>query len=173
MKKTLIIVSLAALTIVMLSSCNNKNTKTTNAENNTAEAEWVDLGLPSGTKWKSVNEEGFYTFDEAMEKFGRNLPSDTLWYELECCRWDWTGDDYTVVGPNGNSISLSADGIRSCEGSVIMKADNGPMGSYWSSALSEQNPESAKIWIIDSTIYSNADNPRCTGASIRLVQSGQ
>ena len=32
MKKTLIIVSLAALTIVMLSSCNNKNTKTTEGE---------------------------------------------------------------------------------------------------------------------------------------------
>ena len=162
--------SLAALTIAMLSSCNNKNTKTTDADNNTAEAEWVDLGLPSGTKWKSVNEDGFYTYDEAKEKFGESMPSKINWYELECCEWTWTGDGYKVVGPNGNSIFLPTDGIRSCNGSVIMKADNGPMGSYWSSTLNDNDSRNAELWIIDSTIYRNAGNPRCTGASVRLVQ---
>ena len=27
-------------------------------------AQYVDLGLPSGTKWKTHNEPGFYTFNE-------------------------------------------------------------------------------------------------------------
>lgn len=170
MKKALVMMCLAALTVGMLSSCKTKNAKTTEAENNTTEAEWVDLGLPSGTQWKSVNEEGYYTYDEAVEKFGRSLPSDTLWYELECCDWSWTGDGYTVVGPNGNSIFLPAAGIRSCEGAVVMEANNGPMGSYWSSIVEDQDSRNAKIWIIDSTIYNNAGNPRCLGGSVRLVQ---
>ena len=170
MKKTLVMMCLAALTVGMLSSCKNKNAKTTETENNTAEAEWVDLGLPSGTQWKSVNEEGYYTYDEAMEKFGRSLPSDTLWYELECCDWSWTGDGYTVVGPNGNSLFLPAAGIRSCVGDVMTEDNNGPIGSYRSSSLYEQDPETAKIWIIDSTIYGNVGNPRCLGGSVRLVQ---
>lgn len=33
-------------------------------------AGYVDLGLPSGTLWKNKNEEGFYTYDDAVSKFG-------------------------------------------------------------------------------------------------------
>lgn len=55
MKKTLIIMCLAALTVGMLSGCKNKNAKTTDAENRTAESEWVDLGLPSGLLWACCN----------------------------------------------------------------------------------------------------------------------
>ena len=146
MKKTLVMMCLAALTVGMLSSCKNKNAKTTEAENNTTEAEWVDLGLPSGTQWKPG---------------GRSSCS---------CDWSWTGDGYTVVGPNGNSLFLPAAGIRSCEGAVVMEANNGPMGSYWSSIVEDQDSRNAKIWIIDSTIYNNAGNPRCLGGSVRLVQ---
>ena len=29
--------------------------------------QFVDLGLPSGTLWKSTNEPGFYTYDEALK----------------------------------------------------------------------------------------------------------
>ena len=29
---------------------------------------YVDLGLPSGTKWKSDNESGFYDYDEAISR---------------------------------------------------------------------------------------------------------
>ncbi len=46
---------LAALTVGMLSGCKNKNAKTTDAENRTAESEWVDLGLPSGLLWACCN----------------------------------------------------------------------------------------------------------------------
>lgn len=36
---------------------------------------YVDLGLPSKTKWKSQNEKGFYTIKEAMSQFGDRLPT--------------------------------------------------------------------------------------------------
>ncbi|MCR4811504.1 MAG: fibrobacter succinogenes major paralogous domain-containing protein [Bacteroidales bacterium] len=55
MKKALIMMCLAALTVGMLSGCKNKNAKTTDAENRTAESEWVDLGLPSGLLWACCN----------------------------------------------------------------------------------------------------------------------
>ena len=30
---------------------------------------YVDLGLPSGTLWKDKNENGFFTYDEAVSRF--------------------------------------------------------------------------------------------------------
>lgn len=68
---------------------------------------WVDLGLPSGRLWKSVNEDDIYTFDEAVEKFGDELPSAEDWEELfEHCMWIrvWIRKGVIVAGPNGNSI---------------------------------------------------------------------
>lgn len=29
---------------------------------------WVDLGLPSGNLWKRVNENGYFTYNDAVEK---------------------------------------------------------------------------------------------------------
>ncbi|MCQ2271186.1 MAG: hypothetical protein MJZ72_00120 [Bacteroidales bacterium] len=37
--------------------------------------EYVDLGLPSGTKWKDKNESGFYDYDAAVRSFGSKLPT--------------------------------------------------------------------------------------------------
>ena len=33
--------------------------------------EFVDLGLPSGTLWAEKNEEGYFTYDEAMKLFNK------------------------------------------------------------------------------------------------------
>lgn len=94
---------------------------------------WVDLGLPSGTLWKDKNEEGLYTFDEAMTRYGSNLPTKEQLEELiNSCRWAWQYGGYKVVGPNGNSILLSATGWRRREGSVYSV---GSLGSYWSSTI--------------------------------------
>ena len=72
---------------------------------------WVDLGLPSGRLWKSVNEDDTYTFDEAVEKFGDELPSAEDWKELfEHCMWIrvWIRKGVVVAGPNGKSIFFPA-----------------------------------------------------------------
>ena len=81
--------------------------------------EFIDLGLPSGRTWASENAEGYYTYDEAKEKFGDLLPKpeafEELWRE---CRWLWDvkNKGMIVVGPNKNTIFLPALGYGVCGG---------------------------------------------------------
>lgn len=135
---------------------------------------YVDLGLSSGTKWKTSNEKNsvgaeyaFFYYYEATAKFGNNLPSREQWMELvNECEWTWTGMGYKVVGPNGNFISLPAAGIRDCDGSV---GGTGTNGEYWSSTLSSES-----AWSIDfyqGSVKMYDDTWRCIGQSVRLVQN--
>lgn len=94
--------------------------------------DYVDLGLPSGTLWKRQNESGFYTYEEALNRFGNKLPEIHHFVELQNeCTWIWMEDySYKVIGPNGNSITFPAAGYRNCYGSVYNVGTN---GYYWSS----------------------------------------
>lgn len=86
------------------------------------EKKWVDLGLPSGTLWCDTNEEGYYPWNEMMNKFDKeNLPKLTDFAELyDYCDWKW--DDkkkgMVVTGPNGNCIFIPASGSRSDSGKL-------------------------------------------------------
>ena len=128
---------------------------------------WVDLGLPSGTLWKSTNEKGFYyTYDEAVSQFGDNLPSREHFEELIAfCTWEWNGKGYVVTGDNGNSIILHAAGYRDCDGVV---GNVGTRGLYWSSTPNDSD----YAWYLGF----NSDGVgmyyyyRCGGLSVRLVQ---
>ena len=130
----------------------------------------VDLGLPSGTLWKDKNEEGgFYTYEQAMSKFGDKLPTKEQFKELKNkCQWSWTGSGYRVTGPNGNSISLPAAG-RDNRGVGVSNV--GSSGYYWSStpSVSEYawllNFNSGSVGMIDNNNYLHRD-----GLSVRLVQ---
>ena len=84
------------------------------------EAEYVDLGLPSGTLWKVCNEtETYYTHDEAVRQFSGQLPTREQFKELETyCTWTWKGKKYVVKGRNGKSVSFPAEGNCTCEGKV-------------------------------------------------------
>ena len=131
---------------------------------------FVDLGLPSGTKWKAQNEQnekqGFYTYDEALSHFANRLPTKDQWKELKTeCQWSWTGSAYKVTGPNGNSIVLPAAGYRSCDGSVY---NVNSYGSYWSSA--PYGSEEAWELFFDSGGVIIGSDYRCGGQSVRLVQ---
>jgi len=137
--------------------------------------DWVDLGLPSGTLWKSSNETDpndgdydLYTYDDAMQKFGKQLPTKEHWEELKnTCKWTWADNGYNVTGPNGNSIFLPASGYRyCCDGKVY---DVGTYGEYWSS-----EPRNS-IYVYgcefnwsEIGIYSINN---CYGMSVRLVNS--
>ena len=130
------------------------------------ETAYVDLGLPSGTLWKDKNEEGgFYTYDQAVSRFGSKLPTKEQLTELNnSCTWTWQGNGYNVVGPNGNSIFLPAAGCRSCDGSAY------GVGSdcyYWSST-----PRGANAWYLlcDSEALNLDFCEHCYGLSVRLVQ---
>lgn len=92
---------------------------------------YIDLGLPSGTLWSDTNEEGFYTFGEAVVKYGYSLPTKEQWEELKnLCQWEWMGNGYKVTGHNDNSIVLPASGFRNYDGAVYCV---GSYGDYWSS----------------------------------------
>lgn len=127
----------------------------------------VDLGLPSGTLWKDKNEAGgFYTYDQAVSKFGNKLPTEEQFEELEnSCQWTWNGSGYKVTGPNGNSITLPAEGYRFCNGSVSYV---GSYGIYWSSTPS--GSETAWSLYFSSSRVDVNGYDRCGGHSVRLVQ---
>lgn len=128
-------------------------------------AGYVDLGLPSGTLWKDKNETGgFYTYDEAMSKFGSELPTKEQFEELKSsCKWTWTGNGYKVVGPSGASITLPAAGFR--HGSDVYYV--GSDGCYWSST--PDGSGSAYYLDFSSTGIRIGSYYRHRGFSVRLV----
>ena len=128
---------------------------------------YVDLALPSGTKWRAYNATGLYTYDEAVSQFGNHLPTQKQWNELRAeCQWTWTGSGYKVVGPNGNSIVLPAAGCRDCNGHVLDVV--GSLGNYWSSTPGGSENAWDFRFISSGVVMGN--NRRCSGLSVRLVQ---
>ncbi|MBQ9547409.1 MAG: hypothetical protein IJU90_09010 [Bacteroidales bacterium] len=128
---------------------------------------YTDLGLPSGTIWKSFNAAGLYTYDEAVSQFGNRLPSKQQWKELKAeCQWTWNGSGYKVTGPNGNSIVLPAAGVRTCDG--IMNAV-GSVGIYWSST--PYDSDNAWSLIFGSSNVVILGSNQCGEVSVRLVQN--
>ena len=86
--------------------------------------QYIDMGLPSGTKWKSQSETNSYTYAYAIRYFDGFLPTSGQFQELiDNCTWKWTGKGYKVIGRNGNIIYLSAK----TEGK-----DVDIMGAFWS-----------------------------------------
>ena len=157
----------AVATIGTIASCDKESTGTSGGG-----AGYVDLGLPSGTKWKTTNEtnpndeNSFYTYDEAMAAFGSKLPTKEQFMELRnSCEWTWTGMGYKVVGTNGNYITLPAAGGRSCYGDVY---DVGSYGGFWSST--PNGSDNAWYLYFNSGEVDMYDNNRCYGQSVRLVQ---
>lgn len=130
---------------------------------------YVDLGLPSGTLWKNTIEEGYYTYDEALEKYGGNLPSQEQFQELiDNCTWIWDDDKkgYDIMGENLNSIFLPAAGYRNVYGSVN---DVGSRGRYWSSTPSGS---SCAMHLGFNSGYVGMFNfYRCYGKSVILCKS--
>lgn len=91
-------------------------------------AQYVDLGLPSGTKWKSQNEPKAYTYAYALRYFDGFLPTSGQFQELiDNCTWKWTGDGYRIIGRNGKSIYLASE----------FYIHESIVGAYWSRTTDE------------------------------------
>ncbi len=143
-----------------------------------AQANYVDMGLPSGTKWKSTNElnttdvkSDFFTYDEATVKYGNQIPSKTQWEELKTlCKWSWNGNGYDITGPNGNSITLPASGYRFCFNGIEATEPYGTKsyGRYWSSSPSD----AGFAWYISFSSSETQINSYfcCFGYTVRLVK---
>lgn len=130
---------------------------------------YVDLGLPSGTIWKNANEGGndaYYTYDEAVSRFGNKLPTEQQLNELrDYCEWTWTGSGYKGIGPNGNSIYLPAAGCRDYNGDV---GGVGTSGGYWSST--PKDSYTAYYLLVTSSYFFVTNYVPYGEFSVRLVQ---
>lgn len=128
-------------------------------------SQYVDLGLPSGTKWKSTNEDGVYTYLSAKYYFGDALPNSAQFDELLYnCTWRWTGKGFRVTGPNNNYIFFPFDGYADCDENMhnvgvssFLWTINGA-GSNWAYGC----------WLSDSQ-KDILENDNCIGGSVRLV----
>ena len=165
---------MAIFTIV---GCDKDNSGTGGKVGGKTHAEYIDLGLRSGTLWKNANEENeydyydFFTFDEAVGTFGDKLPTKEHFEELKAyCQWTWTDNGYKVVGPNGNYIVLPAAGWRDNYGNII---GVGSVGDYWSSTPSVSELNDAWSLNFDSCYVRLGDygRRRNYGHSVRLVQN--
>ena len=111
---------------------------------NFTEASFVDLGLPSGTKWCKCNlgaetpeDLGVYVKWRVVNQIipsGGKIPSLEQAKELiENCEWEWIhstdGGGYSIKGPNGNEIFLPGGGRF--DTSSIAIPGYGSYGYYW------------------------------------------
>ena len=144
--------------------------------------EYVDLGLPSGTKWETTNrnnkkeDHGFFTYDEVMGNNylfsgGGKLPTKDQFQELiDNCTWAWnfSRNGMDIIGKNGNMIFMPAMGFR--KDSVF---GVGSTGMYWSSTPYGLDTAwfltfSKSVTTPDIEIF--RDN-QCYGKSLRLVHT--
>lgn len=128
---------------------------------------YIDLGLPSGTLWAETNEKGFYTFDEAQEKYGAKVPSVEQWKELLKCfkRWDDERKGLEILGENGNKLFLPAAGYRF--GTDVN--DVGSYGYYWSSTPNDEN-DAYNVYFDSDDLNPQGYGNRDDGLSVRLVR---
>ena len=130
---------------------------------------WIDLGLPSGRLWAAENEADFYDFDNAVETFGKELPSKEAWQELfdKCARkWDDEKIGYLLTGQNGNTIFLPAAGYLS--GTAVYAA--GLCGYYWSSSLHGTAMGAYNVGFYIGGVFPQDSHSLFYGFSVRLVR---
>ncbi len=172
MKRTLKQICFYMMSLILLATigitmgCDKDNDGTSG---DVVSGDYVDLGLPSGTKWKSANEVGFYDYNSALETFGTSVPTKEQFEELvtycTCSRDDTKQGSNFVSTINGNSIFLPAAGGRNCNGEV---AYEGVIGSYWSSTRSGE--ERAWYAFFNSSGVQMGEVFQCSGLSVRLVR---
>ena len=127
----------------------------------------------SVTDGKSMSDiSGNPTYDVARKKWGSNwrLPTRAEFQELlDNCKWQWTtqggNEGYKVIGPNGNSIFMSAAGCR-LDSSLYCA---GGYGYYLSSSPDESNDYGAFRLDFSSSYHNVSWHYRYDGQSVRPV----
>lgn len=132
---------------------------------------FIDLGLPSGTRWADRNERGFLSHDKALRRLkrrSRKLPMVVDWYELVTkCTWVWdrVGESYLVIGPNGNSITLPAQGFICCAG-----PSHAGEGHYWAAERRLDACTAYNFFFDKRQRIPLDDSYRVLGMSVRTVK---
>ena len=141
---------------------------------NVDKLQFIDLGLPSGKLWATENvkdengNEAYFTFDDAVNTFGDNLPSREDWGELldnSSHNWNEERKGYDITGPNGNSIFLPAAGYR--DGTGVGNVGSG--GYYWSSSPYNEF-RAYNVSFYSGYLDLQFVNGRFFGFSVRLVR---
>ena len=134
------------------------------------QGDYVDMGLPSGTQWKIINEGSLMTYDDAVKTYGKQLPAQNQFEELiTYCEYEWTSKGLKFTGPNGKFIILPADGKYDCTG----KYENRHTVDYWSrTAFSDGTSYGIFYRCEDSSsiIGLRGSAERCNRFAIRLVR---
>ena len=136
------------------SAVNEKESKKALYTKLTSQNGYIDLGLPSRTKWESRNKNNFFTYDRASQY---NLPTKSQWEELrDYCKWTYyrEGNGYFVEGRNGNAIFLR--GTRGWLNAGERKDNYDGVGYYWSSTYDGRgrSGESYSVFCFDSRSFS-------------------
>ena len=130
---------------------------------------WVDLGLPSGKLWCIDNEYGYFTFDEAVEKFQDQLPTIEDWQELidnTTKRFDKLRKGLVLKAPNGKMLFLPTMGLCYAQGVQGV----GSIGFYWSAT--PHNSDGAMGMFFNSALaYTHFSLSRDYGRSVRLIKA--
>ena len=130
---------------------------------------YVDLGLPSGTKWKLSSESDYYDYNAAVKKYGKQMPTKEQWEELkDNCKWEWNEDNNSVriTGPNGKNILMFAEGRMDCDEDDLYEN-----GYYWS----RTNMDKETAWYLyfdtEEEKVSVNKNKQCRRLPVWLVKS--
>lgn len=98
---------------------------------------FVDLGLPSGTLWKSHDEPGFFSQSAKDSLYAGQLPTMLQFYELwKECTWTREQLGYRVEGKNGNHIMMPSYAYCASNGREFAF---GQYTSYWLAPDSSSN----------------------------------
>lgn len=96
--------------------------------------EFIDLGLPSGNLWATVNEVAengqpmYSAFNKAVETYGNNLPTIDDWQELidnVPHLWDKQRQGLLFIARNGNELFLPALGSTDSGSSKVVHKGSG------------------------------------------------
>lgn len=158
--------------LVVLYSCTSNANETTKIDTLSTNSQYIDLGLSSHTLWKNTNEKGFYSFNEAVKKYGNKLPTETQMQELKReCKWQWFTDSlssgYKITGPNGKYIVLPAAGYGGIFDTIT---DINSAGFYWSRTSHAQLQSSAWGYRFYNRAIHIENNGKSAKESIRLVK---
>lgn len=127
---------------------------------------FVDLGLPSGTFWKKSNEYDWYTYDQAIRRFGNSLPTKQQFEELiNVCEITCVGGVYKFTGPSGESILLPMTGRFFSDGRI----DNTGYGHYWT--FTYANSDNAWSFVVRPNSSSLFEEDRRIRLRVKLVNN--
>lgn len=162
---------LMALSMIAFSGCEKDDL--------TGTGEYIDLGLPSGTLWRDMNEKDgdvtFFTYQEAISKYGEELPTKSQFEELvTSCTWKWKDKYCKVIGPNGKYIILPALGGFGCDEYANSNYYADIDGDFWTSTQASDFFYDPRSWVFSFSLYLKTtdfvETLYCHRLSIRLVK---